>query len=266
MLHIPSIVGTGNSYDGKDWLWVYKKIKSKINLKNAIPIGEGGYGNCYRTTNGNIIKHIQLKNRKYFSEVEAVQNEYNKEHGLPLVKNDNPVSRFIGDIKNEITFQEKAHNSIKSIDGTAITPKILQGGVYATKKNIYGVIVMENMPGEGLGDFLKRPQSVEVLRDIKSQILRLLDELHKINISHNDMLGNNLIINEGVLHVIDWGLATPINASRYFTSTSVLNELPPEEHIDTATYTFMKEYLYQFGKKNLTLESVSMDIKYLKGV
>ena len=170
------------------WLWIYNEDnkKSYVNTFNMESLSNGAYGNCYRTQKGNIVKIIKYNDRNY-----------------------DDLDHFLKSIKDEIFLQSKAYNLIKDKNGNPITPKVLKGGIFIYNFEYYGIIFMEEMDGERMnGKFLKSIKKVEDLEDIILQLENILLQLKSNKMSHNDLHGGNILINDDIIvHIIDWGRA-----------------------------------------------------------
>ena len=91
-------------------------------------------------------------------------------------------------------------------------------------------IVLELVEGETLADRLKRglvPLSDQI--EIGRQIADALDAAHDRGIVHRDLKPSNVMVRpDGVVKVVDLGLATPVDAVRQDTGVSPTMTSPPE--------------------------------------
>ena len=140
-------------------------------------IGGGGMGVVYKALDTNLDKIVALKMIAPF-----------------LAKDENFLKRFKTEAKSLARLEDK--NIVN---------------VYALRETEYGLfMVMEYVPAKTIAEWLREKGkfSVNETIDISKQILHAINCVHKANVIHRDIKPNNILLNnEGVVKVMDFGLA-----------------------------------------------------------
>jgi non-specific serine/threonine protein kinase len=96
-------------------------------------------------------------------------------------------------------------------------------------------IAMEYVEGSSLRDVIKEGEmSIDIVKNIATQICEGLNEAHKVGITHRDIKPENILIDrQGRVKVLDFGLAQIKGANRLTKETSTLGTLKymsPEQY------------------------------------
>jgi serine/threonine protein kinase len=264
-------------------LWQYDEEDDIYNLYSHSPlyfIGKGGYGSVYKIEDQNIV--VKYSVYEGVSERLAWQNEYD---GIEEEASEEDEKRaFCNDVRYEVETQIRVHRHIKAIDGTPVTPRVLNAYVMEKQGQQYSYIFMEYFYGISFGkvidedsngyvNALLQYSTVPIYKSIKSQVETILAELHALDISHNDLLMNNIIIRFNdetpIVKIIDFGQATPLHLSIYLyakrfrrgkrpdevTYKNVINLL--DKGIDIITKLSKNRYSFKTRKFNAKKKSIS---------
>ena len=245
-------------------IWTYYPAKKNdMFIYDDAPIqllGKGGYGAVYKITGTDIAKlndarGVVVKFIEYSGESERL--EWKNEHDGIETTDEMHEQAFLDDVKYEASIQNDVSSNIKAIDGTPITPRVINAYVMRSKKTgkQYAFIFMEYCDGISFNNILDEKSgviwanlqysSVSIYTSIKTQMESILAQLHsKLNIVHGDLLANNVIIqfdqkNTPIVKIIDFGQACPLHLYPYYYAKRVRHRIRPDE----ATYGGMLELI-----------------------
>ena len=175
----------------------------------------------------------------------------------------------IKDIEEEVLLQNKAYNFIKSIDGKPVTSKILCSFIFVKYDQQTAFIIMEFLKGIPFNNIIKSTQygllaNINMKNDqfysIKTQLENIIKNLHEIDIAHNDLGGNNIVIQDmsrdPIVKILDFGFATPLSVAPYFVNIRKRSTTP----IDYTGYNTIKDIEEVIKSKSCT----PLPLKYEK--
>lgn len=211
-------------------IWSFGKyLVKELLTKNLSFIGKGGYGSVYKIEGTNMILKFSMDShyseqfywRKELEIGEEVDNyEANREE---------MDKAFIDDIKNEVNMQNIVYENITTKDGKSITSKIHYASIYSNGQEQLSFIIMDYISGIPFSKivskkYIKDKESGyykynidneftdKMLYDIIYQLKNILTNIHKLNIYHNDLAGDNIIIQlekgKPIVKIIDFGQST----------------------------------------------------------
>jgi serine/threonine protein kinase len=110
------------------------------------------------------------------------------------------------DIQNEVDIQSYA-----GLYG--IAPKIYDFFVCTHNRKTYYTLLMENIEGMTLNDYLENENKISkniliplhIITDLKKRVKKSLDKLYDLGIRHDDMHGGNFIVTQNDIYIIDFG-------------------------------------------------------------
>ena len=142
-------------------------------------------------------------------------------------------------------------------------PYIVQVHEYVQLPNSYAFIVMENLSGENLYEFIKHERGGLPLAQIIAifrQLVSALDYAHHAGVIHRDLKLSNVMVCEGLgkdqesprIKLLDFGIAKAIGAD--FTDIGTSNQsimgtyeyMPPEQFRDASSVTERSD-VYSLG-------------------
>lgn len=259
-------------FNQKNVVWSYEA--NNFNMFNMFKydntpiqfLGEGGYGSVYKILGTNlVVKFIEFNGT-------SERLEWKNEHEGIETTDDMHHSAFLDDVKYECMTQNAVSSTIKAIDGTPITPRVINAYVMRSPKTgkQYAFIFMEYCDGISFNNILDEKgdvitanmkySSVSIYSSIKTQIESILSQLHSdLHIVHGDLLSNNVIIQfdkkTPIVKIIDFGQAAPLHLYPYYYAERARDRIRPDEAtyrmldlLDKAIELQMKEK-FSFGSK-----------------
>jgi serine/threonine protein kinase len=223
------------------WVWHTPEFHFDIEQKEEIGRGMGGFSVVYRLRDGRILKIVKQngdsENAKIYRD-----NKHLIPEGEILIETYSDVQNddqdFIQQIKNEVSYQQYAYETIKDIEGNSVTAQIFGAGVCEIEKKQYGYILMEEIIGipfiqiDGLSE--------ERAIDIRNQLHYIMYQMHRNGFVHNDMLMGNVILvgPRPIVKTIDWGIACSIWLAPFWLIQ------PTEELVPYIRQQIEKEKIY----------------------
>lgn len=113
-------------------------------------------------------------------------------------------------------------------------------------------MVMEYVDGAQLLDILNDATALEEVEHVLSNVGRVLRMLHRLAITHGDLSTNNILIEDGKVWLIDFGLASvEYEVERFGIDLHVLDEIlgASHPHLEHAISVVTKGYL-DYEKEN----------------
>lgn len=218
---------------------IYKKYRdSQLTL-----IGTGGYGSVYKIADTDIV--VKYSIHQGFSERLSWQNEYNGIEEEP--SDEEEKLAFISDVKYEVDTQNLVHYRINAIDGTPVTPHVLNAYVLSQRDTgkLFSYIFMEYIKGIPFSKIINDDRdgqlivnlqynTIPIYHSLKTQVENILSNLHALNISHNDLLMDNIIVQFTkeklpIVKIIDFGQASPLHLSIYLYAKRARSGKRPDE-------------------------------------
>lgn len=172
-------------------------------------LGSGAFGNTYKVEKGGEIFALKIL------KPEAIHPEVSSGGYL----------RFKAEIK---ALQKVASDFVI---------KYFESGVWINNNIEHFYLVMEYVDGKDFDDFLKSNRSRFILdealmRDIFSQVLVGLNDIHEKNVIHRDLKPANIFVtNENKVKILDFGLVKMLDYSSITTKGKLVgtpNYIPPE--------------------------------------
>ncbi len=139
-----------------------------------------------------------------------------------------------------------------------ILRKVLELGVKVPRvlKVTNDTIVMEYIDGKPLSEILEK----ENYLTIAEKLGKILGTLHKYKIMHGDLTTSNMILKDGEIFLIDFGLSKFTGrVEDYAVDILLLKRAVFSKHPKIAEEffnTFLETYLQTFRKGNLVLEKI----------
>jgi len=271
-------------FNQKNIVWTYYDMTNNMFKYDNAPIqllGEGGYGSVYKIEDATlndadiVVKFIEFNGT-------SERLEWKNEHEGIETTADMHQHAFIDDVRHECMTQNAVNSTIKAIDGTPITPRVINAYVMRSPKTgkQYAFIFMEYCDGISFNNILDEKHgvitanmkynSIPIYSSIKTQIESILSQLHSMGIVHGDLLGNNVIIQfdqkTPIVKIIDFGQACPLHLYPYYYAERVRHRIRPDE----ATYSMLElidkaiefKSSFSFGSKRRT--KLKKSVKKLK--
>ena len=235
-----------NEFSVKNIIWEYSE-KEEDDMRRPYKdsqvslIGKGGYGSVYKIVD----KDIVVKYSVYEGTSERLSWK-NEHEGKDEPSEEDEKKAFLDDVIYEVETQNYINDNVKSIDGTPVTPRVLNAYVMKNRQGEqYSYIFMEYLPGIPFGKVIDKDIygqihtilqycTIPIYKSIKTQVEIILSKIHSLDIAHNDLLMNNIIVQftkdkKPIVKIIDFGQATPLDLSVYLYAKRARSGKRPDE-------------------------------------
>jgi len=102
---------------------------------------------------------------------------------------------------------------LKRLGPLGVAPKVLEKSedillaVEKMNERIGCTVVMEYLEGERLAEVVRRVGTEKELEDLVEKISRRVSEMHRVEVVHGDLTPNNILVKDGEVMFIDFGLS-----------------------------------------------------------
>lgn len=199
-------------------------------------IARGGKGEVYQARQLNLDRHVAVKviSREFLESLEGREEEYTSE--LQRFRREVTV---MARIRHPNVLQVYDFDQLE-IDGTSLD--------YIVMEYVPGFTLRQTMPEEGFGRYERA--IAKWFRKYFFPILQGMEEVHAKGVIHRDMKPENVLIDDGVPKITDFGLAGGHyfgNITKSFHIIGTPPYMPEEQFLDLAN-TDARGDVYSLGK------------------